>query len=202
MNKLKIVFLFLIGFIGINLFSQTDSLEINSVKITPKSTPITRKITWNTDPLSPSKAAFYSAILPGLGQIYNKSYWKVPLVYGAIGTSLYFYQKNSKEFDRYRNAYKRRLDGFTDDEFFGDRSDGRPRVSEEGLRRAQQFYKRNKELSLLFVVATYALNIIEANVDAHLKQYNIDENLSVEPYADFNQINGKTTFGLTLNMKF
>ena len=46
------------------------------------------KITWNTDPLSPAKAAFYSAVIPGLGQIYNKSYWKVPLVYVAIGTPI------------------------------------------------------------------------------------------------------------------
>ena len=58
------------------------------------------KITWNTDPLSPAKAAFYSAVIPGLGQIYNKSYWKVPLVYAAIGTPIYFYIRNSKAYDR------------------------------------------------------------------------------------------------------
>ena len=69
------------------------------------------------DPLSPSKAAFYSALVPGLGQVYNKRYWKVPIVYGAIGSGIYFYDWNKKEYDRYRGIYKRRLAGFTDDEF-------------------------------------------------------------------------------------
>ena len=57
------------------------------------------------DPLRPSKAAFYSAIVPGLGQVYNKRYWKVPLVYGAIGSSLYFYIDNNKKYHGYRDAY-------------------------------------------------------------------------------------------------
>ena len=88
-----------------------------------------KKVTWNTDPLSPAKAAFYSAVIPGLGQIYNKSYWKVPLVYIAIGTPIYFYVQNSKEYDRYLSAYKRRQQGFTDDEFYGNRTDRQPRLS-------------------------------------------------------------------------
>ncbi|MDO5608385.1 MAG: DUF5683 domain-containing protein [Capnocytophaga sp.] len=160
------------------------------------------KITWNTDPLSPAKAAFYSAILPGLGQIYNKSYWKVPLVFGGIGTGVYFYVENSKQFDRYQTAYKRRVQGFTDDEFYGDRADGQPRLSTDGLRRAQQFYKRNKELSLLITVGLYALNIVEANVDAHLKQFNVDENISFEPYFETNELNFQPQYGLTMKIKF
>ncbi|MGB1992492.1 MAG: DUF5683 domain-containing protein [Flavobacteriaceae bacterium] len=71
------------------------------------------------DPLRPSRAAFYSAVFPGLGQIYNKRYWKLPLVYGGIGASIYFYDLNNIKFRQYRNAYKRRLAGFTDDEFQG-----------------------------------------------------------------------------------
>ena len=61
------------------------------------------------DPLRPAKAAFYSAVLPGLGQAYNKKYWKIPIVYAAIGTGLYFYLDNNKLYKQYRNAYKRRL---------------------------------------------------------------------------------------------
>lgn len=156
-----------------------------------------RKITWNTDPLSPAKAAFYSAIFPGLGQIYNKSYWKVPIVWGAVGFPLYMYIQNEKQYQRYRSAYKRRLDGFTDDEFYSN-----PRVSDEGLRRAQQLYQRNKEISLLVTIGLYALNIIEANVDAHLKQYNVDENLSIQPYMQLNEINNLPQYGLNLSFKF
>ena len=71
------------------------------------------------DPLVPSKAAFYSAVIPGLGQIYTKKYWKLPLIYGAIGSSIYGFNYNNKEMKRYRIAYKKRIAGYTDDEFFG-----------------------------------------------------------------------------------
>ena len=159
-----------------------------------------KKVPWNTDPLSPAKAAFYSAVVPGLGQIYNKSYWKVPLVYIAIGTPIYFYIQNSKEYDRYLTAYKRRQQGFTDDEFYGTTPSGQPRLSTDGLRRGIQFYRRNKELSILIGIGLYALNIIEANVDAHLKQFNVDERLTVEPFIQHDFLT-QPQFGLTLNYK-
>ena len=70
------------------------------------------------NPLAPSKAAFYSAVFPGLGQIYNRRYWKLPIVYGAIGTGVYAYIYNDDLYNRFRDAFKRRRAGFTDDEFF------------------------------------------------------------------------------------
>ncbi|WP_243471331.1 DUF5683 domain-containing protein [Winogradskyella sp. MH6] len=152
------------------------------------------------DPLRPSKAAFYSAILPGAGQFYNKKYWKIPIVWGAIGTGIYFYIRNDKQFDRYRDAYKRRLAGFTDDEFSD--ANGNPLISNDGLIRAQQQFRRNKEVSLLVTIGLYALNIIDANVDAHLLQFNVDENLSLSPHYQYNQMENSGDLGLTLNFKF
>ena len=70
------------------------------------------------NPLAPSKAAFYSAVMPGLGQIYNRRYWKVPIVYAAIGTGVYAYIYNDDLYNRFRDAFKRRRAGFTDDEFY------------------------------------------------------------------------------------
>lgn len=147
------------------------------------------------DPLAPAKAAFYSALLPGLGQAYNKKYWKIPIVYGALGTGIYFYSNNNKEYKRYRDAYKRRLAGFEDDEFFG-------RIDSDGLQRAQKFYKKNKDISLLVTFGLYALNIIDANVDAHLLQYNIDKNLTLSPHFKYNEMDAKSNLGLTLNFNF
>lgn len=157
------------------------------------------------NPLSPAKAAFYSAILPGLGQAYNKKYWKIPIVYAGIGTGVYFYINNNNELNRYRDAYKRRLAGFTDDEFYFDSNGDQlstPRVSTERLLDAQEFYRKNKEISLLVTLGIYALNIIDANVDAHLLQYNVDENLSVSPHYKFNELDASSNLGLTLNFKF
>lgn len=153
-----------------------------------------------TDPLRPARAAFYSAVLPGLGQAYNKKYWKIPIVYGAIGTGLYFYFDNTKVLKRYRNAYKRRLAGFTDDEFYGPGST--PFLSDDALIRAQRTLKRNKEMAMLITVGLYVLNIIDANVDAHLLQYNMDENLALQPFVDFNNPNYIAQLGLSLNLKF
>ncbi|MBD0832231.1 DUF5683 domain-containing protein [Aestuariibaculum sediminum] len=157
------------------------------------------------NPLSPAQAAFYSAVLPGLGQAYNKKYWKIPLVYIGLGTGVYFYINNNKEYNRYRDAYKSRLAGFANDEFYYD-SEGNyletPRVTTEGLERGQKFYRKNKEISLFVILGIYALNIIDANVDAHLMQYNIDENLSLAPHYEFNEINATNNLGLTFNFKF
>nr|WP_317166969.1 DUF5683 domain-containing protein [Winogradskyella ursingii] len=152
------------------------------------------------DPLRPAKAAFYSAIFPGLGQAYNKKYWKIPIVWGAIGTGVYFYVRNDKQFDRYRDAYKRRLAGFNDDEFSD--ANGNPLISDDGLIRAQQQFRRNKEVALLVTFGLYAFNIIDANVDAHLLQFNVDENLSLAPHYQYNQWENTGDLGVTLNFKF
>ncbi|WP_289046340.1 DUF5683 domain-containing protein [uncultured Olleya sp.] len=147
------------------------------------------------DPLAPSKAAFYSAILPGLGQAYNGKYWKIPIVYAALGTGIYFYVDNNNQYKRVRDAYKRRLAGFSDDEF-------QDRITDDGLQEAQKNYRRNKELSLLVTIGMYALNIIDANVDAHLLQYNINDDLSLKPHYQIEEIDNVGRVGLTLNFQF
>jgi hypothetical protein len=146
------------------------------------------------DPLRPTKAAFYSALLPGLGQAYNKKYWKIPIVYGAIGTSLYFYIDNSKKYHSYRDAYKRRLLGFDDDQY--------QYLDDSRLIQAQRFYQRNRDLSLLVTIGFYVLNIVDANVDAHLIQFNVSDKLSFQPDVYMNDIDYKPNLGLTFNYKF
>lgn len=179
--------------------SQDDQkVERMVIQDTIRSKPI--------DPLSPSRAAFYSALLPGLGQAYNKKYWKIPIVYAALGTGIYFYVDNTNEYNRYRDAFKSRLAGFDSDEFWGVDGEGNPlsspRVSNDGLIRAQQTLRRNREISILVTLGIYALNIIDANVDAHLLQYNVDENLAVKPHFKFNELDATTNLGLTLDFKF
>jgi hypothetical protein len=178
------LFLFIVG--NTTVFAQTETEAVLVAKDTLKSN--------NIDPLTPAKAAFYSAILPGLGQAYNKKYWKIPLVYGAIGTSLYFYIDNNKKYHQYRDAYKRRLEGYSDDNY--------TYLDNTRLIAGQKFYQRNRDLSALVTLAFYALNIIDANVDAALLQFNVDENLSVRPIIYPNDVTFKTNVGLTLNYNF
>lgn len=185
MNKLLyiIVVFFLLG--NQDLFSQ-QVVEGLVISDTTKMKEI--------DPLTPAKAAFYSAIVPGLGQAYNKKYWKIPIVYGAIGTSMYFYLDNNKKYHSYRDAYKRRLAGFNDDQY--------DYLDDSRLVQAQRFYQRNRDLSLMVTVAFYILNIVDANVDAHLIQFNVNDKLSVAPDIYQNDFTAKPNLGLTFNYKF
>ncbi len=146
------------------------------------------------NPLAPAKAAFYSAMLPGLGQAYNKKYWKIPLVYGAIGTSLYFYSTNNTKYHDYRDAYKKRLAGIPDEKY--------DYLDDSRLIAAQKFYRRNRDLSLLLSFAFYVLNVVDANVDAHLGQFNVNDNLSLRPDLNTDQSYLKPTFGVALNYTF
>ena len=175
-------------FLGSNtVFSQKKTDAVLMAKDTLKSNDI--------DPLTPAKAAFYSAIIPGLGQAYNKKYWKIPLVYGAIGTSLYFYIDSNKNYKQYRNEYKRRLEGFG-------RGEELARYDDNTLISAQKFYQRNRDLSAFFIVGFYVLNIIDANVDAALIQFNVNENLSFKPNVYLNDVTSRTNVGLILNYNF
>ena len=136
-----------------------------------------------------------STLLPGLGQAYNKKYWKIPIVYAAIGTGIYFYVTNNNQYNDVRDAYKRRLAGFQDDEFQG-------QLTDDGLLEAQKTLRRNKELSLLITFGLYALNIIDANVDAHLMQFNVNDDLSFKPHYKIEEFDNKGRIGLTLNYQF
>lgn len=146
------------------------------------------------NPLAPAKAAFYSAVVPGLGQVYNKKYWKVPLVYGAIGASIYYYTLNNARYQSYRNAYKDRLAGIPNTDY--------AYLDNARLIQAQQFYQRNRDLSLMCAIGFYVLNIIDANVDAHLGQFNVNDNLSFKPEIYTNGLNYKPNMGLALNFRF
>lgn len=191
--KLNIFLLLFFTFSIFQLSAQKDTLALRTQNIAKVDSIQGDFKEYNA--LAPAKAAFYSAIFPGLGQIYNGSYWKLPIVYGALGASVYFYIDNDQQYNRYRDAYKRRLAGYNDDEF-------QDLLSDESLVDAQKQFRRNKELSLLVTVAFYVLNIVDANVDAHLQQFNVSNDLSFEPKLDYDQISGRTNFGLSLNLNF
>lgn len=153
------------------------------------------------NPLSPSKAAFYSAILPGAGQIYNKRYWwQLPAIYGGLGLSFYYYRINDVAFKRYRKAYKLRKAGLID-EFSN--AQGEPLVSDSSLENAQRQTQKNRDLSLLMGILTYVLQIVEASVTAHLLQFDTSDNLTLQPTTISNpSFDELPKVGLTLKYNF
>lgn len=167
-------------------FAQTELGEGLVVKDTIKKTS-------EINVLAPSKAAFYSAVFPGMGQVYNKKYWKVPLVYGALGTTIYFYISNNKKYHQYRDVYKRRLEGFTGDQF--------SYLDDSRLISAQKFYQKNRDLSALLTGLFYILNIVDANIDAHLMQFNVSDKLTLKPDFYRNDFTAKQDLGICLTLK-
>lgn len=189
------IFFILYVFLATTMVAQkSDSLSITRENgLIIEETVIVKE---DYNPLAPAKAAFYSAILPGLGQAYNKKYWKIPIIYAGMAVGVYFYIENDKEYDRFRNAYKRRLAGFTDDEFWGNGETAL--VSNDRLIDAQKSSQKNKDISIAVTVAFYLLNIIDANVDAHLQQFNVNDDLSLEPNFNINPINSQANYSLSL----
>ena len=184
------------AFYASTMFAQKDSVNVKEVKI-KDDIKIDKGGVYNA--LAPSKAAFYSAIFPGMGQIYNKKYWKAPIVWGALAIPTYYYLTNNSDYKRYRTAYKLRKNGLVD-EFT---VDGVEIVSLETLETAQEGLKENRDLSLLTGVILYVLQIVEASVNAHLLQFNTDDNLSVRPSLIMNPIRiEQPSVGLTLNYTF
>ena len=191
-NNWCYILLFLGSFSAIGQVDD-DKLVIDERVIVAQDTMVSTEI---YDPLAPSRAAFYSAAIPGLGQAYNKKYWKIPIIYAGMATGVYFYIRNQKDYTRFRDAYKRRLAGYTDDEFFGDGETAI--ISNDRLINAQRSAQKNKDYSILTVIGFYALNIIDANVDAHLRQYDISDDLSLSPNFDMNQFTAKPNYTLSL----
>ena len=194
--KVKTVDFFLILLLICNInFSQRiqNNLAIKDsvFKQSKRSLRLKRLI---NDPLTPSKAAFYSAVLPGLVQAYLGKAWKIPIIYSAIGASLYYFDLNNKEMNEYRNAYKRRLNGFFDDRFL----ELAIPITTEQLLLGMEFHKNYRDIALVFAALSYMLNILEANVSAHLLQFNVSEVLSVTP----NLIIDEEIRGLRLALKF
>ncbi|MDQ3052004.1 MAG: DUF5683 domain-containing protein [Bacteroidota bacterium] len=123
---------------------------------------------------SPRKATILSAVLPGAGQAYNKKYWKIPIIYAGFTALGYFVVTNNNEYSIYKDAYKTRLDGneFTVDEFVGIYAD-------EDLVTLKNYYRRNRDLSVIGIGLLYVLNIIDATVDAHLFHFNVSDELGL-----------------------
>ncbi|QDH81559.1 hypothetical protein FKX85_11325 [Echinicola soli] len=146
---------------------------------------------------NPKKAALLSAILPGAGQVYNEKMWKVPIIYGGIITTAYFVEFNNRRYQIFKEALTiyRDDDESTDNIF--------PNLNEDGLIRNVDYWRRNRDACYLVFTAIYALNIVDALVDAHLSGFDVSNDLtfklepSVEPtYASRNAI------GLSFKIQF
>ncbi len=179
-------------------FSVSGQTDTTSVVKVPRGT-ITGKVETpkygDADYIhSPRKATIMSAVLPGLGQVYNRKYWKVPIIYGGFAVAGYYLNDNLKQIDKYKDAFKAETDG--NPETINDTG-----YTSSQLETLIDQYKSWRDLSYIAIGAIYALNIIDASVDAHLFHFDVSEDISMEfhPYA--NPIGQNPSLGLQLTLK-
>lgn len=178
-SSVSLICFFLLGVPESSFAQEPDSIIVDSVKVPevviesgpPVNTPHTDSIRHSV-----RRATVLSAIIPGAGQIYNKKYWKVPVLYGAFAGMAYLINFNNKRFQQYNDALIARLDddpNTNDLQYTG-------QFTDENLRTLSDYYHRNRDLSIAVTVLVYALNIIDAHVDAHLYTFDVSDDLSMQ----------------------
>ena len=159
---------------------------------------------------SPKRATIYSAILPGLGQAYNKKYWKIPIIYAGFGTIGYFIGWNNGFYNTYKLAYS----DFTDnDDSTNSYLDVLPpgydlenttdyNNFKSGLSKQSDYYRRNRDLLIISMVGFYGLNLIDASVDAHLFDFDISEDLTMNWQPAVKTFEKQLVYGVYCNFNF
>jgi len=140
------------------------------------------------------RAGLYSALIPGFGQLYNRQYWKMPIIYAAMGTTMYFVIKGNSDYRRYRKAYVSRLSNGanSNDEFQGI-------LSDQAIKQYQDGARQNMDMMIVLTVVGYAGQILEAISGAHLRNFDISPDLTMQIRPVITPIN---TFGIGLVMNF
>lgn len=151
---------------------------------------------------SPKKAAIRSAIFPGLGQIYNKKYWKLPIVYGALGTcgAIFFYNLNNYKDTRFAYRVKYNMQyNHTDSALYSLIRQNLKPLDIESLKYYRNSFRRDIDYSALFFLLLWGLNVIDATVDAHLKSFDVSPDLSFRFKPGYSDM--ARTSGLSLVVK-
>ncbi len=185
-----------------NVHGQVLQADSTKIKAVPK----------NAEQIhSPKKASIYSAILPGLGQAYNKKYWKIPIIYAGFGTLGYFIGWNNKYYQTYKNAYVDLTDGdestnsflnLDATKYYDLNNSTDYNNFKTGLLKQQEYFRRNRDLLIICTVGFYGLNIIDASVDAHFFNFDISDDLSFNWQPATNLYNNNLYYGFNCTFKF
>ena len=180
---------------------QEDSIKINKPNVSTKA-PVKDSTIKKVH--SPKVAAIRSALLPGLGQIYNKKYWKLPIVYGALGVTTGIFVFNYKNYRDTRFAYKVKYNmraNHTDSALYAQIKDNLKPLSEESLRYYRDQYRRDIDYSALLFLLAWGLNVVDAAVDAHLQSFDVSPNLSFKIKPGHSEMAGTNGVSLVFTLK-
>jgi hypothetical protein len=194
LQKIPLLFLIYFYFFCPTIFAQQKK-DSTTLAAKPSDDTVAKK---TVKKFNPRTATFRSAVLPGWGQIYNKKYWKLPLVYGALGTTAGIYFFNIKTYKALRNAYINIRDGNDSNNYLIDSRFSN--LSESAIRSYRDSFRQNIDYSVLFFILFWGLNVVDATVDGHLKAFDVNDNLSLELKPGFSPMANTTGISLVLNI--
>lgn len=201
-------YLFTIFFISISIFLLSQEIEVEKNVAANDSSANTIRNPDTTEKKKinhPKIAATRSAILPGLGQIYNKKYWKLPFVYGALGTTGVVFVYNLKTYKELKFAYAAKYKaslpvGQRDSTDYRKLKPEYLALSQESLRFNRDQFRRNVDYSVLFFIIFWGLNVVDAAVDAHLKSFDVSPDLSLQFVPGKSEMAGTNGLSLVLHI--
>ncbi|MCQ2226392.1 MAG: DUF5683 domain-containing protein [Bacteroidales bacterium] len=166
-------------------------LRDSMVTILPNGDKLIKSHKWGAMGHSPHTATMYAAVLPGLGQIYNGKYWKLPILYGGIGALCYAIHFNNKKYVTYKNAYRDFLIGDPNNKSYEKLIKKTGLTLEEietthrswfqgALKSNKDYFRRYRDLSYFGLIGLYVIQIVDAAVDAHFFKFDVSDDLSLE----------------------
>jgi hypothetical protein len=184
---------------------KPDSISVSTNTAPAKQSPDKKAITDTTKKVrsEASKAALRSAIIPGWGQAYNKKYWKIPIVYGALAIPVATFVYNKNWYDKTRYAYSIRFYNDTSkvSDLPTDNID--PQLlplSSQSLRIYRNQFRKNMDFSVLAFILLWGLNVADAAVDGHLKSFNVNDDLSLKIHPGYSPIGNTNGLSLILEI--
>ncbi len=197
----SIIYLLFFLTVGSNLYAQKDTVLLKEgKKIIPKKQKVNIFSIDTSKPYSPKVAIIRSAILPGWGQATNKKYWKIPIVYGALGTTAYIFFKNIKQFKEANAAYKNSIDKDATNDYLIPEPYYSVRSQPERIKTFRNEVRQNIDYSVLFFIAFWGLNVVDAAVDAHLKTFDVSDNLSFQIKPGYSPMANTNGISFVLNL--
>lgn len=182
----RIILLYLLLLVSGFCFSQrSDSLVINKEGQAILQNGIRESVTDSIRKAEIRRVVLHSAILPGWGQIDNKKYWKLPIVYGGLGTAAYLFFQNLNQFRESRNAYRLATDGDLTNDHLIVQPYFNVRMQPDRIAVFRNSVRQNVDYSVLFFLGIWALNVADAAVDAHLKDFDVSDDISLQIKAGY-----------------
>lgn len=193
MGKLCKLFFFICSLlIGCHTHAQKDSARKKNTHIFSKPDP--------SKAYNPRIATYRSAILPGWGQYTNKKIWKIPVVYAALGTTTFIFFRNVKQFNEAKNAYANAIDGNTANDFEIPQPYFSIKDQPDRIRTFRNQVRQNIDYTVLFFILFWGLNVVDATVDAHLKTFDVSDNLSLRVKPGYSPLANTHGISIVLNI--